>query len=112
MQIGRIAEPLPSKKTGHLDPTGRVLQLQLNDRKVGIAGTGETMATTHRGHDRRCFAWDKGIDPPQRRIVDVVPWVVLNQIANQKQAEGGQAFGKLRADAPHLSERTLESRKG
>ena len=112
MEIGGIAEALSGQKAGHLDPTRRILKLQLDDREVGVAWTGEAVAATHRGDDRRCFTRHKSLNPSQCRIVDIVPGVMRDQITHQQQTETGQTFGKFRADPFHLSQGGVQLRTG
>ena len=51
VQVRRITKAFSCQKSRHLDPTGGVLKLQLNNRKIGVARTGESMGSAHRGHN-------------------------------------------------------------
>ena len=62
MQIRGIAETLSGQETRHLDASRRILKLQLNDREIGVAWTGEAMAATDGGHDRGRLARHQRFD--------------------------------------------------
>ena len=103
-QPARRTEAFASKKPRHPQAAGWILQLQFQDREVGIAGAGEAAAAPHRGHDRGRGARLQGGDAHQVGVVEVVARVIADQVAGDEQAQGGQFFGTLGANAADLAQ--------
>ena len=95
------------QEAGDPQPTGAVLQLQLQDRQLGVARAGEGMATAHRGHHGGGAAGLQRRDAHQVGVVEIVAGVVGDQITGQQEPQTGQLGGRARPDAGHLGQRRL-----
>jgi len=102
MQPARGGETLPRHELADAQPAAGVLQLQFQDRQVGIFGASEGMHPPHRGNHRGGFPWNQGLDPHEARIVDVIARVVADQILQTKQTQLRQPTGELGANALEL----------
>ena len=97
LQPARRCKALARKKPTHPDLAGDVGQVQFENREVGIAGAGEGVAAPDRGHDRGGAPWFKPADAHQIGVVEVIPGVVVHQIAQHKQPQLGQSGSRFRA---------------
>ena len=102
MQPARGGETLARHELADAQPAAGVLQLQFQNRQVGIFGAGEGMHPPHRGNDRGGFPWNQGLDPHQARIVDVIARVVANQILQGEQTQLRQPTRQLGANSLEL----------
>ena len=102
MQPARRGEALTRHELADPQPAAGVLQLQFQDRQVGVFGAGEGVHPAHRGNHRGGFTWHQGLDPYQARVIDVIAWVIADQILETKQAQLRQATGELGANSLEL----------
>ena len=84
------AEAFAGEKPADPDLACDINQLQLEDRKIGIAGAGKGVRTPHGGHNRGRAARLQGADTHQVGVVEVIARVVMHQIAQHKQPQLGQ----------------------
>ena len=88
----------------HPQASGAVVQLELEDRQVGVARADEGMAAAHPRHDCGGVAGHQIDDAHEAGVVEVVAGVVLHQIPHHQKAEAGQLTRQLRAHPRDLQE--------
>ena len=98
LQPARRSKALACKEATHPDLAGDVGQVQFENREVGIAGAGEGVAAPNRGHDRGSAARLKPANAHQIGVIEVIPRVVVHQIAQYEQPQLRQSGGRFR---PH-----------
>ena len=99
LQPARGGEPAAGEEAADPQASGDVLQMQFQDRELGIARTGEGVAAAHRGHDRGGAARLQGGDAHAVGVVEVVAGEVMQQIPHHQQAQSRQPGGGAGADA-------------
>ena len=98
LQPARRRKALAGKEATHPDLAGDVGQVQFENREVGIARTGKGIAAPNRGHDCGGAAGLKSVDAHQIGVIEVIPRVVVHQVAQYKQTQLRQSGGRFR---PH-----------
>lgn len=95
-------EATSGEEAAHPQPAGHVLEVEFQDRQVGVAGAGEGVAAAHGGHHRGGATGFQGADPHQVGVIEVVAGVVAHQIPHQQQPQSGEPGGSAGTDAAHL----------
>ena len=104
LQPAWATEATTGEEAADPQTTRAVLQMELENREIGVAGTTEGVATTHRGHHRGGPTGNQGADAHQVGVIQVVAGVMGDQIPHQQQPEAGQLGGGPRTDAGHLGQ--------
>ena len=107
-EVSRRTEAFARQETAHLQATGRVLQLELNDGEVGVPWADESVATANRGDDRGCFPRHQRLNAAHRGVIDMITGVIAEQVADQKQADRSQPCREFRTHTTDLGDGTIE----
>ena len=92
-------------ESAHPDPAGDILEMKFEDGQVGVAAAGEGVASADGRHDRGRPSGFQGLDAHQMGIVEILPWVMGQQVPHQEQPQCRQSGGRARSDASHLPKR-------
>ena len=102
-----VGEAPTQQKPADTHAARKVLQLQLQDRQVGIARAGEGVAAPHRRHHRGGAAGLERRDPHEMGVVEIVARIVLQKVAADQQTQTRQQGRGAWPDTLQLAERCV-----